>query len=51
MKSKKKAFSKYSKKHEDKQNKPIEVELNRIRKYASVDRAMATTEMNKLNHR
>lgn len=51
MKSKKKAFSKYSKKHDDKANKPIEVELTRIRKYASVVRVIATTQMDKLNLR
>lgn len=51
MNSKKKAFSKYAKKHDDKQNKPIEVEINRIKKYATVVRVIATTQMNKLNLR
>jgi len=43
MNSKKKAFSKYAKKHDDKENKPIEVEINRLKKYASVVRVIATT--------
>lgn len=51
MNSKKKAFSKYAKKHDDKQKKPIEVEINRLKKYATVVRAIATTQMSKLNLR
>jgi hypothetical protein len=43
MKSKKKAFSKYSKKYEDKSAKPIEVEINRLKKYATSFRVIATT--------
>lgn len=42
MSSKKKAFSKYSKKYEEK-GKPIEVSLNRIRKYCTVVRAIVST--------
>lgn len=43
MKSKKKAFSKYTKKYEDKSAKPIEVEINRLKKYATSIRVIATT--------
>jgi len=42
MSSKKKAFSKYSKKYEEKE-KPIEVAMNRIRKYCTVVRAICST--------
>jgi large subunit ribosomal protein L3e len=47
MSSKKKAFSKYSKKYEDKE-KPLEVNLNRIKKYCTVVRAICSTQMKAL---
>jgi len=47
MSSKKKAFSKYSKKYEEK-GKPIDVSLNRIRKYCTVVRAIVSTQMKAL---
>lgn len=49
MDSKKKAFSKYAKKHTEK--KPIEVELGRIKKYCTVVRVIAHTQMKLLNIR
>lgn len=49
MDSKKKAFSKYAKKHTEK--KPIEVELARIKKYCTVVRVIAHTQMKLLNIR
>jgi len=42
MDSKKKAFSKYSKKYEEKE-KPVEVSIQRIKKYCTVVRAICTT--------
>jgi hypothetical protein len=42
MNSKKKSFSKYSKKYEEKE-KPIEVSLNRIKRYCTVVRAICST--------
>lgn len=50
MNSKKKAFSKYAKKHTEKE-KPIEVQLTRIKKYCSVVRVIAHTQMKLLNLR
>jgi large subunit ribosomal protein L3e len=50
MNSKKKAFSKYNKKYSDK-DKPIDVQLNRMKKYCSVVRVLATTQMKLLNLR
>jgi len=47
MSSKKKAFSKYSKKYDEKE-KPLDVQLNRIRKYCTVVRAICTTQMKAL---
>lgn len=47
MSSKKKAFSKYSKKYEEK-GKPIEVSLQRIKKYCTVVRAIVSTQMSAL---
>jgi large subunit ribosomal protein L3e len=47
MNSKKKAFSKYSKKYEEKE-KPIDVSLNRIRKYCTVVRAICSTQLKNL---
>jgi large subunit ribosomal protein L3e len=44
MNSKRKAFSKYSKKYEQKENS-IEVSLNRIRRYCTVVRAICSTQM------
>jgi len=49
-KSKKKAFSKYSKKYED-GAKDIEHELNRISKFCTVVRVIAHTQVKKLNLR
>ena len=49
MDSKKKAFSKYAKKHTEK--KAIEVELARIKKYCTVVRVIAHTQMKLLNIR
>lgn len=34
MSSKKKAFSKYAKKYEAKENRPIDVDINRVKKYS-----------------
>ena len=42
MDSKKKAFSKYSKKYEE---KPIVVKLNKIRKYCTVVRVIVSTKL------
>jgi len=42
LNSKKKAFSKYSKKYDEKA-KPIDVSLQRIKKYCTVVRAICTT--------
>jgi large subunit ribosomal protein L3e len=50
MNSKKKAFSKYSTKHTEKE-KPIEVQLARIKKYCTVVRVVAHTQMKLLNIR
>ena len=49
-KSKKKAFTKYAKKWED-GHKEIDIELNRIKKYCSVVRVIAHTQIKKLNLR
>ena len=49
-KSKKKAYTKYSKKYED-GAKDIEHELNRIRKFCTVVRVIAHTQVKKLNLR
>lgn len=52
MDSKKKAFSKYATKYgENTKNKPIEIELNRIKKYCTVVRIIAHTQMKLLNLR
>jgi large subunit ribosomal protein L3e len=50
FKSKKKAYSKYAKKYED-GAKDIEHELNRIRKFCTVVRVIAHTQVKKLNLR
>jgi large subunit ribosomal protein L3e len=50
-KSKKKAFTKYSKKYADKGGADIENELNRISKFCSVVRVIAHTQVKKLNLR
>jgi large subunit ribosomal protein L3e len=47
--SKKKAFTKYAKKYDDK--KSIDVQINRIKKYCTVVRVIATTQMKLLNLR
>lgn len=49
MSSKKKAYSKYAQQHTEK--KPIEVQLARIKKYCSVVRVIAHTQMKLLNIR
>ena len=48
--AKKKAFSKYAAKYKE-ENKPIEVQLNRIKKYCQVVRVLATTQMKLMNLR
>jgi len=48
--SKKKAFTKYSKKHTE-SSKPIDVQLNRMKKYCTTIRAICTTQMKLLNLR
>lgn len=50
MDSKKKAFTKYTTKHTEKE-KPIEVQLARLRKYCTVVRVIAHTQMKLLNIR
>jgi large subunit ribosomal protein L3e len=50
MNSKKKAFSQYQKKYAE-SSKPVDVQLNRIKKYCSVVRVLATTQMKLLNLR
>ncbi|KAJ7538956.1 hypothetical protein O6H91_11G070500 [Diphasiastrum complanatum] len=47
-KSKKKAFTKYAKKYETDEGKDIEQELERMKKYASVIRVLAHTQVRKL---
>lgn len=49
MNSKKKAFTKYAEKWKD--NKSITTQLNRIKKYCTVVRVIAHTQMNLLNFR
>jgi len=49
MNSKKKAFSKYAKKWDDK--KEIDAQLNRIKKYCQVVRVIVHTQLNQLNLR
>jgi len=49
--SKKKAFTKYVKKYSDTKSKPIEKEINKIKKYASVIRVLAHTQPNVLKLR
>jgi len=49
--SKKKAFTKYVKKYSDTKFKPIEKEINKIKKYASVIRVLAHTQPNVLKLR
>jgi large subunit ribosomal protein L3e len=49
VQSKKKAFNKYSENYNKENN--IDVQLNRIKKYCTVVRVLATTQMKKLNFR
>lgn len=51
-KSKKKAFSKYAKKWQDEEGqKSIEADLNKIKKYCSIVRIIAHTQMKVMKHR
>ncbi|KAI8811791.1 60S ribosomal protein L3 [Cladochytrium replicatum] len=47
--SKKKAFTKYAKKYAEEKGKPINQELERIKKYCQVVRVLAHTQMSKVN--
>merc|ERR1711904_515699 len=49
--SKKKAFTKYAKKHTEDGGKDIDAELERIKKFCSVVRVIAHTQVKKLNLR
>jgi len=51
MNSKKKAFTKVSGKKPEESQKQTAVKLARMKKYATVIRVLATTQMNKLNLR
>ena len=50
-KSKKKAFTKYAKKHAENSGKPINRELERIKKYCTVVRVLAHTQISKTSRR
>jgi len=51
MNSKKKAFTKHSQKKPEDSQKQTAIKLARMKKYATVIRVLATTQMNKLNLR